>query len=222
MAWVQATKTAKQPSPGMSPWKLIRWAVLAVLLLIVVQMLRHPAPPTAAAPTQQQALASAASFRGKLDALATAHEEGAPGQEARFSEDEVNAYIQQSTGALPLPADAAASTPPPPTGNEDAAGSAVKNTSVGMTGDEITVQITIERFGKDIYFTLSGKLGAENGYATFHPTSCKLGDLTIPLGFVDQQVQQKLAEPENRERLKLPDFIQDLRVENGQLVIVEK
>lgn len=221
MGWVQATKTAKQPGGGITAWQVLRWTVLAVLLLVVVQMLRQPSPPTASAPTQQQALASAASFRTKLDGLAAAHEEGSSGQEAHFSEDELNAYIQQSTGALPNPQDAAP-TPPPVTGSEDAAGSVVKSTSVGMTGDEMTVQIVIERFGREIYFTLAGKLSSDNGYATFHPTRCKLGELSMPLGFIDEQVQQKLNEPQNRERMKLPDFIRDVRVENGELVIVEK
>ena len=222
MAWVQATKAVKQPAGGITAWQVLRWTVLAVLVLIVVQMLRRPSPPTAAAPTQQEALASAASFRTKLDGLAAAHDEGASGREARFSEDELNAYVQQSTGALPQPQDAGASAPSPAAGSEDAAGSVVKSTRVGMIGDQMTVQIVVERFGRDIYFTLSGKLGSQDGYATFHPTSCKLGALTMPLGFIDEQIQQKLQAAGNRERMKLPDFIREIRVENSELVIVEK
>ena len=222
MAWVQATKTAKQPSSGITVWQVVRWTFLAVLLLVVVQMLRRPSPPTLPAPTQQQALASAASFRSKLDSLAAAHDQGSSGQEARFSEDELNAYIQQSTGALPNPQDAGSATPAPVNGSEDAAGSIIKKTSVGMVGDEMTLQIVVQRFGRDIYFTLAGKLSSDNGYATFHPTRCKLGELTMPLGFIDERLQQQLNQPGNREHLKLPDFIRDLRVENGELVIVEK
>jgi hypothetical protein len=36
------------------------------------------------------------------------------------------------------------------------------------------------------------------------------------------QLQSKLREPENREKMKLPSYVADLRVENGQLVILEK
>jgi len=32
----------------------------------------------------------------------------------------------------------------------------------------------------------------------------------------------QLADPETRDKLKLPEFISDLRIENGQLLITEK
>jgi hypothetical protein len=37
---------------------------------------------------------------------------------------------------------------------------------------------------------------------------------------VNDKLQQKLLE--QRDRLKLPDFVGDLRVQNGELVITEK
>jgi hypothetical protein len=37
---------------------------------------------------------------------------------------------------------------------------------------------------------------------------------------VNDQLQKKMEE--QKDRLKLPDFVADLRVENGQLVIKEK
>ncbi len=36
MAWVQATKTAKQPAAGITAWQVLRWTVLLVLVLAVV------------------------------------------------------------------------------------------------------------------------------------------------------------------------------------------
>jgi len=50
----------------------------------------------------------------------------------------------------------------------------------------------------------------------------KIGDLPVPVSLVRLQLQSKLREPENREKMKLPSYVADLRVENGQLVVLEK
>jgi len=39
---------------------------------------------------------------------------------------------------------------------------------------------------------------------------------------VDPALQRRLNEPEMREKMKLPEFVGDLRVENGQIVIIGK
>jgi hypothetical protein len=60
------------------------------------------------------------------------------------------------------------------------------------------------------------------GYLTFDLAEMKIGDLPVPVSLVRLQLQSKLREPENREKMKLPSYVADLRVENGQLVILEK
>ena len=70
--------------------------------------------------------------------------------------------------------------------------------------------------------TLAAHLGARDGYVTFIPTSFKIGSMPVPLSIVQTQLDQKLSEPETREKLKLPEFVSDVRIEDGQLVIVEK
>ena len=231
MAWVSGGAAAakarsdeeKKPS-GFSVWRLLRWTVLLLLIVVVVQMLRRPATPPAVQRTPQERTADAAAFRSKLDGLERAHSQGMPGVPARFSENELNAYIEQSVAEVPANAAQAAHAAGVPRNSEAeaAAASMVKAPVVAMAGDEISVQMPVERFGKEFIFSLSGRLGSEEGYVTFHPTSCKLGLVSIPLGLVDNLVQKKLAEPENREKMKLPDFIQSVRVEDGELVVVEK
>ncbi|MDP9267081.1 MAG: hypothetical protein M3P27_01990 [Acidobacteriota bacterium] len=235
MAWVGGAAAAKAPPneakkpSGFSVWRLIRWLILLALVLVVVQVLRRPAPPLAVQRTPQERAADAAAFRTKLDALQRAHNEGTPGLPARFSENELNAYIEQSVAEI---SSNATSNVPSNAQAETAAAAlvrTVKAPTVTLAGDEITVQMTVERFGKEFIFSLSGRLGTqheasqnEGSYVAFHPTSCKLGLVSIPLGLVDKLVQQKLAEPENREKMKLPEFIQSVRVENGELVVMEK
>jgi len=44
----------------------------------------------------------------------------------------------------------------------------------------------------------------------------------VPVSLVNARLQSKLQDPENHEKLKLPDFVSDIRVEHGQLIVVEK
>ncbi|HEU5337412.1 MAG TPA: hypothetical protein VFU27_15705 [Terriglobales bacterium] len=43
--------------------------------------------------------------------------------------------------------------------------------------------------------------------------------MSVPVSLVNPALQRKLADPENRDKLKLPDFVKEVRVENGELVI---
>jgi hypothetical protein len=61
-----------------------------------------------------------------------------------------------------------------------------------------------------------------NGYANFEFTEARIGNLPVPVSLINPQLQNKLQEPEVREKLKLPDYVAGLRIENGQLVVVEK
>lgn len=91
-----------------------------------------------------------------------------------------------------------------------------------MVGDQVVGQFVVPRYGVDIYVTLAGKLSSQDGYVGLKPTLFKVGDLNVPISWVDSTLQARLADPENREKLKLPPFVSDIRVEKGELVIVEK
>jgi hypothetical protein len=47
-----------------------------------------------------------------------------------------------------------------------------------------------------------------------------VGDLSIPVSLVNDALQKKLLE--QRDRLKLPEFVSDVRVENGELIVKQK
>jgi hypothetical protein len=89
-----------------------------------------------------------------------------------------------------------------------------------MDGDLVRGQFLTQIAGKDVYLTLAGHLGAKDGYATFDTTEVKVGDLSVPVSLVNDALQKKLAE--QRDQLKLPNNVRDLKVENGELVFVEK
>ena len=71
-----------------------------------------------------------------------------------------------------------------------------------------------------MWVTVSGHLASQNGYATFEPTEFKVGDLSVPVSLVNPALQKKLAE--QKDRLKLPDFVGDMKVQNGELVMQQK
>jgi hypothetical protein len=140
--------------------------------------------------------------------------------EVRLTADEVSAAITQAgvsaaavenaDGTDPAPAIAPAAAP--------ADGQPkVHGYQVSFEGGVARGQFSTEIEGKQVYVTLAGHLGSRDGYVTFVPTEFKIGDLSIPVSMVNQKLQERLEE--QRDRLKLPEFIGDLRVENGELVI---
>jgi len=96
----------------------------------------------------------------------------------------------------------------------------VKDYQLSMDGDVVRGQFLTQIAGKDVYVTLSGHLRAKDGYATFEATEAKIGDLSIPVSLVNEALQKKMAE--EREQMKLPANVKDIRVENGELVLVPK
>ena len=91
---------------------------------------------------------------------------------------------------------------------------------VSFNNDVVTGQFTAKVAGQQLYLTVAGHLGAKDGYVTFEPTNFKVGDLTIPVALVNPALQKKMQE--QREQMKLPAFVRDLRVENGELIIRPK
>lgn len=218
-------------------WKLDRIISVATLVTSVaalVLVLKKPAP---VAPVQSPAAAAAnvESVEKKLEQLDQPKEPGQPPAQVRFNSDEITAALAQAAAALPrnMTASAAMAAPGtapqagPPTSvpaSPDAVigeGEAqVKDYKVNFDGDVARGQFVTQIGGKDVYVTLAGHLGSKDGYATFDPTEFKVGDLSIPVSMVSSALQQKLSE--QRDRLKLPDDVGNIKVENGQLVATQK
>lgn len=208
--------------------RIISLATLVISVFTLYLVLRKPAP--VAAPVSLAATVSnVQSFQEKVNRLAQPKEPGEGESEVRMNAGELNAALAQAAGLLPsggaapgaLPADASSTSP-------DAGGAMqfpgavpnIKDYQVSMDGDIVRGQFLTQIAGKDVYLTLAGHLGAKDGYATFDATQVKVGDLTIPASLVNEVLQRKLAE--QRDQLKLPPNVKDLKVENGELVFVEK
>jgi hypothetical protein len=137
---------------------------------------------------------------------------------------EVAAAIAQASGALDGPAGGgstgSASGTDSLSGDLGAGEPSVKDYQVNFEGDIAKGQFLTHIAGKDVWVTLEGHLGSKDGYATFDPTKIKIGDLEVPVSLVNDQLQKRLAE--QRDRLKLPENVGGIRVENGEVVVSNK
>ena len=187
------------------------------------QLLSKP-QPIAAPQTLEGARANAQSFDQKLEQLSAPRQVGSAPAEVHFSSDEVSAEMAQAVGALPSkPSTTAKPVSSAPTSPDTVMGPGdvqVKDYQVKLEGDVARGQFLAKVAGKDVYVTLAGHLGSQDGYVTFDPTELKVGDLNIPVSLVNSALQKKLAE--QRDQLKLPEDVGSLRVENGELVITQK
>ncbi len=137
---------------------------------------------------------SARSFQTKMAQLEQAVSKGEPAEEVHLSAAEIGSAIAQT--------DSSDSGTPP---------------AVSLHDDVVTGQFLTKVAGQQVYVTVSGHLAAKDGYVNFDPTEFEVGDLSIPVVLVNPALQKKIEE--QREQLKLPPFVSDLRVENGEVVI---
>ena len=194
-------------------YRIVRWVMFAGLILTIFLMLKTPAP--VAFPLEPAAARlNSQSFEQKLSELETSQSLGESDAEVRFTAGEVNAAIGQSM-AQPTAVQPTRARPQPASADQIP----IKSTQVSFEGDVVKGQFLAQVYGRDLYLTVAGRLGARDGYATFDPTEFRVGDLSVPVSLVNPALQRKLAEPENREKLKLPGFVKGLRVENSELVI---
>lgn len=213
--------------------RIISIATLLASLVAIVLVLKRPAP-VAHPQTPAAIAANAQSFGQKMDQLEQATQQAqtalsgnsqtAPSQnqpssdsqpkaEVHVNSDEVGAALAQAVGAAgagELSADS----------NVGSGAPTIKDQQVSFEGDVVHGQFLTEIAGKDVWVTVSGHLASKDGYATFEPTEFKVGDLSVPVSLVNPTLQKKLSE--QRDRLKLPDYVGDVKVQNGELVMQQK
>jgi hypothetical protein len=133
--------------------------------------------------------------------------------EVHINSDEVSAMLAQALGT-------AGGAGLSPDSNVGIGAPVIKDQQVSFDGDLVHGQFLTEIAGKDVWITISGHIGQKDGYATFDPTEFKVGDLNVPVSLVNPALQKKLAE--QHDRLKLPDNVGGMKVENGELVMQGK
>lgn len=211
--------------------RIISVATLIASLVAIVLVLKRPAPvaqpqaPAAIAEhaksfdhkmadfqqaTQQPKSFSAPAMADAQPTQAAVSDTSATKPEVHINSDEISAVLAQSLGSAALTPDS----------NVGSGAPVIKDQQVSFDGDLVHGQFLTEIAGKDVWITISGHIGQQDGYATFDPTEFKVGDLSVPVSLVNPALQKKLAE--QRDRLKLPDNVGGLKVEGGELVMQGK
>ncbi len=216
-------------SPLRTGYKVLRWGALIALGLIIGLALRKSPPPSVAYDPQ-----ATARVQQKLAAADQATAAGQPAQ-VQIDRTELNSYLQQNlqTSSSPSPAPVAGppsdakpgfstSVPDDSPATIEQVQSAVKDVKVDMDGDLVKAYVVFDFHGKDLSLELDGHLSAQDGYMKFEPVAGKLGSLPLPQATLDAAVDKLMSSPENREKLKLPNDISDIHIENGQAVVSYK
>lgn len=225
--------------PNATPFATIRkifgWFVLAVLVLTLFLILKQ-----SPAPNVTTSLTAAESAERKLDAAAQAAQSGQPAQ-VQLDSSELNSYLAQnlqlagskssdpaasstntsSTQQTDSPVSAPATSGADPQTIEQAA-STVEDVKVNLDGDLVETYVVFDFHGKDLSLQIDGHLYTQDGYLKFDPVSGKFGSFPLPQSAFQEAVERMTTSPENREKLRLPNNISDIEVENGQVVISYK
>lgn len=232
----------KEPSSNSGlkiAYKIFSWVTLAILVVTILLILhKSPAPVVTVDP------AAAQKAEQKFEAAAQAKAQGQPAQ-VQLDPTELNSYLAQN---LELPGSSPANGAPPeaseppsvaptaalsvPAANPNAPNeaqpsleevqSSVRDVKVDMEGDVIKTYIVFNLHGEDLSLELDGHLGAENGYMKFQPVAGKIGSFPLPQSALDAAVRQMMNSPENHEKLRLPDDVSDIQVQDGQVVVSYK
>jgi len=223
---------ASQPvSPWVWAFRCLRWfTYLAVLATLILLLHKKDPPPVQVSPE------AAARAEEKVEQVQQSLSQGEK-PTLRLDEAELNSYLASHLN-LAQSANAPVSSPPPATAQRSPADpsalvgtsgspsasdvdqmrSSVKDVKVQMEGDRVKAYVVFDLHGKDLTLELVGRLGAEDGFLKFEPISGQLGALPIPQSTLETAVQRLMDSPENREKLRLPSDVSEMRIENGQLV----
>lgn len=214
------SSSARETVPGIaaaksSYWKLIfrivRWTTYA-FVLIAILMILHTAPPPPVVTSAQ----AAASAEQKIEQVERAVTSGQPAT-LRMDESELNSYLASHLDISPNGSPNSSPGGAAPADVEQVR-SAVKDVKVQLIEDRVRAYVVFGFHGKDMTLQLEGKLGAADGYLRFEPVGGQIGSLPIPQSTLETAVRRMMESPENREKLRLPAEISDLRIENGEVV----
>jgi hypothetical protein len=212
-------------------FRIVRWTVYACALIVLILLLHKPAPPVVST-TPEAAARAEQKFQDVQQAVA----QGQPAT-LHMSETELNSYLAShlvlpaanantnanAPSAMPSAApsggaDGALNAEQPTMDDVEQMRSNVKDVKVQLVDDHVRAYVVFDVHGKDVTLQLVGKLGADNGFLKFEPVSGQIGSLPIPQAVLEAAVRKMMESPENREKLKLPSDISNLKIENGEVV----
>jgi hypothetical protein len=227
----QATVQPKA-GPFIRVYRVFRWVSLAVLIIILILILRNPSPPEIPIPPD-----AAEKAENKVQEFKSSISQGRQG-ELQMNESELNGWLaanlainrpQRPEASRPQTLDSAidlAKKAADPTSLSDAeieeAQSSLRDVKVELKEDSLSLYATFNMHGKDLSLELDGRPLVQDGYLKMDLTGGKLGSLPIPSFALQKLASRIFDSPQNKEKFKLPPSIQDMRIEDGQLIVASE
>jgi len=219
-------------------YRLAQWVTLGLILLIIVLILRKGTPP--AVSTDPSAASRA---EEKIRDSQGARSMGEP-HKLQLDNTELNSYLNANLSTTRNLAAEGASRPnaepqvvapaasptapgaglgaPSATGQAptlEEVQSSVRDVKVDMVGDVVKAYVIFNFHGQDLSMELDGHIHAENGYLKFEPISGAIGSMPLPASTLQSVADRILDSPENRDKMKLPAGVNNIRVVDGQVVV---
>jgi len=206
----------EEPRVGVLRWvlRIVRWSTYLAALITLILLLHKTTPPAVSSTPQ-----AAATAEQKVSEVQQSVLQGQPAT-LRLDETELNSYLANHLDLAPPAATPVqgGGTGAPTDADVEQVRSSVRDVKVQMEGDQVHAYLVFDLHGKEMSLDLVGKLGAAGGYLKFEPVSGHIGSLPIPQSALESAVKQLMESPVNREKLRLPSDVSDLRIENGELV----
>lgn len=211
-------------------YRVFRWVGLAAVVLVLFLIFRTSPPPRIAATPEaaKRAEVKIQRFQSYLG-RGTEHR-------LEMDESELNGWLSDnlvlkktpgSSPVRPQPAqpwiDLGETDAGGPSTSQEAlekAQSSVRDVKIELLEDSLHMYAIFDLHGMDLSLELEGRPIVRDGYIRLDPTRGKLGSFPLMAGTLKSATDRLFDSPENREKFKLPPEIQDIRVENGQLVII--
>jgi hypothetical protein len=207
--------TSTGPSTLLLVFRIVRWTVYACALIVLILLLHKSAPPPVVT-TPEAAARAEQKFADVQQAVA----QGQPAT-LRMDETELNSYLAshlELSGNVAAAPRGSSGGDQPATDTVEQMRSNVRDVKVQLVDDRVKAYVVFDVHGKEMTLQLEGRLGADSGFLKFEPVSGQIGALPIPQSTLEAAVRKLMDSPENREKLKLPNDISDLRIENGEVV----
>jgi hypothetical protein len=213
-------------------YKVFRWVTLGVLILVLVLILHTSKPPVIPIPPDAAQLAEE-----KVDRFVSKANRGI-GSSLEMDQPELNAWLHtnlalkkdggstsvaaQSAGSILELAKTATNGQSLDGTSLQQAKSTVRDIKVELQNDLVHVYVIFDLHGMDMSMELEGHLRTQDGYLRLDPTGGKFGSLPLFSSTLRAAADRLFSSPENKEKFKLPSYIQDLRIENGNMVILSR
>jgi hypothetical protein len=213
-------------------YRIFRWVCLAATILVLFLILRPSSPPRIEASP-----AAAESAESKIEQFQSSIGLGTE-QRLEMDESELNGWLRnnlalkKSSGSEPaIPQNtenlielAKTATGGQTISNEtlEQAQTSVRDVKIELLEKSLRVYALFDLHGMDLSLEIEGQPVVRDGYIKLEPSSGKLGSLPLMAGTLQQATARIFDSPENKEKFKLPPDIRDIRIEQGQLVVISR